>query len=298
MSFEVTTAFVKQYHSVVEMLVQQKGSRLRSCVRNEGQNSEEQFWDQIGPTEVQEITNRHGDSPLVSTHHDRRAVSLRFFDWGDLIDNIDKVQMLIDPANPYTQNAVAAMGRKMDDIILSAMFADARTGKTGSTLVPFPAAQQIAAAFGGAASGLTITKLIEARRLMLAANVDGDVSQDLGEEAYIGVTAKQIANLLATTQVTNSDYNTIKALVAGQVNSYMGFSFKHTERVLLDGSNNRRVPAWVASGLLFAVNPNISATVVQRWDKRGSWYPYVKAGFGGVRMQEPKIVEIKCDETV
>ena len=293
MSFQITTAFVKQYHGIVEMLVQQKGSRLREYVRQESQHSEEQFWEQIGPTEAEEIVTRHGDSPLISTPHDRRRVTLQFFDWGDMIDSIDRVQMLIDPANPYAQNAAYALGRKIDDIVLAALFGTAFTGKNGTTSTTFPAGQQVAVNFGGANSGLTITKLIEARRLLLAGNVDLDM-----EETCIAVTAKQLANLLNTTQVTNADYNTVKALVKGEVDTFMGFKFKHTERVLTDGSGFRRVPVWCKSGLLLAVNPDITTRVVERTDKRFSTYVYAKMGAGAVRMQEPKVVEIKCDETV
>jgi capsid protein len=293
MSFQITTAFVKQYHGIVEMLVQQKGSRLRECVRQEAQNSEEQFWEQIGPTDAQEIVTRHGDSPLVSTPHDRRRVTLQFFDWGDMIDSIDRVQMLIDPANPYAQNAAYALGRKLDDIIIASQFGTAFTGKAGTTSTTFPAGQQVAVNFGGANSGLTVAKLIEARRLLLAANVDVDM-----EQLYIAVTAKQLANLLSTTQVTNADYNTVKALVKGEVDSFMGFTFKYTERLLTDGSGYRRVPVWAKSGILLAVNPDITTRVVERSDKRFSTYVYAKMGAGAVRMQESKVIEIKCDETV
>jgi hypothetical protein len=293
MSDQITTAFVKQYHGTVEYLLQQKGARLVNCVRNESQNSEEQFWEQIGPTEALEITTRHGDSPQVNTPHDRRRVTLRFFDWGDFIDTIDKVRMLIDPANPYSQNAAYALGRKQDDIIIDAMFGTAFTGKEGATSVSFDSGQQIAANFGGADSGLTITKLIEAQRLLRAA--ENDLS---GEEFYIAVGAKQLANLLSTTQVTSADFNSVKALVQGELNTFMGFMFKHTERLLVDGSSKRRVPVWARSGVLAAKNPEISTNIVQRWDKRGSWYVYAKMGMGATRMQENKIVEIKCSETV
>ena len=293
MSDQITTAFVKQYHGVVEFLLQQKGARLMETTRQESQNSEEQFWEQIGPTDAIEITTRHGDSPQVNTPHDRRRVTLKFFDWGDFIDQIDKVRMLIDPANPYAQNASYALGRKQDDIIIAALFGTASTGKDGGTPIVFPAAQQVAANFGGADSGLTVTKLIEAQRLLRVAEVDFDM-----EKPYIAVGAKQMANLLGTTQVTSADFNSVKALVQGDVNSFMGMTFKHTERLLVDGSAKRRIPVWVKSGLLTAKNPEISTNIVQRWDKRGSWYVYAKMGMGAVRMQEGKVVEIKCSETV
>ncbi len=288
MSEQITTAFVKQFHGIVEMLVQQKGSVLRECVREESQNSEEQFWEQIGPTEAQEITNRHGDSPYVQSQHDRRRVTLRFFDWGDFIDKIDRVRMLIDPTNPYAQNAAYALGRKIDDIILDALYGVAFTGKDGSQQVTFPSGQVVALDFGGTNVGLTVPKLIEAKRIMQAGLVDLR-----NEELYAAISSSQKANLLNTTQVTSSDYAPVKALATGEVDNFLGITFRDTERVPKSGSN-WRVPVWAKSGLLLAVNPQINTEVVRRWDKRGSWYVYASMGAGAVRMQEPKVVEVLC----
>lgn len=289
MSDQITTAFIKQFHGNVEMLVQQEGSVLRECVRQESQHSEEQFWEQIGPTEVQEITTRHGDSPYVASQHDRRRVTLRFFDWGDFIDTIDKVRMLIDPTNAYTQNAAYALGRKIDQIILEGLFGTAYTGKDGSNAVPFPASQVVAVNFGGSNVGLTVPKLIEAKRIMGKGKVNLK-----REELYAAITADQLANLLNTTQVTSSDYNSVKALVAGEVDRFLNITFKETEEVLKNSSGQYRVPVWAKSGLLLAINPDITTEVVRRWDKRGSWYVYARMGAGSVRMQEPKVVEVVC----
>jgi hypothetical protein len=294
MSFQIDTAFVKQFRSNIYMLLQQKGSRFRECVRREDQHAEEAFWEQVGPTEAQEITNRHGDSPLIGTPHDRRRVTLRFFDWGDLIDNIDKVRMLIDPTSTYALNATYALGRKWDDIFLAALFGTAYTGKAGATQVAFPAGQVVALNFGGGGNvGLTIPKLIEARRLLEAADVDLDDPENM---AYIAVNAKALADLLNTTQVTSADFNTIKALVKGDLDTYMGFKFKKSQRLLTDttGAAHARVPVWVKSGVLMSTNPNIQTEIARRPDKRFSVYVYAQMGAGGTRMEEKKVVEIKC----
>ena len=123
MSLQVETAYVNQYRANIGMMVQQKGSRLRGLVRVETQNAEFDFYDRIGPTEAVEITGRHQDTPLVSTPHDRRRVSLKDYDWADMIDRQDKLRMLMDPTSAYAVNAVYAMGRKMDDAIITAALA-------------------------------------------------------------------------------------------------------------------------------------------------------------------------------
>lgn len=82
MSFQVDIALVQSYKANIEIKFQQMGSRLRPYVRNETQHAEFDFYDRIGPTDAVEVTNRHGDTPLVSTPHDRRRVALRDFRLG------------------------------------------------------------------------------------------------------------------------------------------------------------------------------------------------------------------------
>jgi len=289
MSQGIPIAFVNQYHGDVEMLVQQKGSRLRPYVRVEDQKGEIQFWEQIGPTEAQDITNRHGDSPQVDSDHFRRAVTLQFFDWGDFIDKIDKVRMLIDPTNPYTQNAVFALGRKIDRIIVASLFATAKSGHDGTGTAAFPAGNIVALNLGGTNVGLTVPKLARSKKILLSGEVDMD------EPLTLAYAAQQMEDLLNLTQVTNADYNSVKALVRGDVNSFMGYEFVHTELVE-KVSTTRKVPVWAKSGILVAISPDIETAVERRWDKRGNVYVYAAAGAGSTRMQEPKVIEIDCLE--
>lgn len=300
MSQQITTAMVQQFHGDVEMLVQQEGSVLREGVRSESQHSETQFWEQVGPTRASRITDRHGDSPQVDSVHDRRSVNLEFFDWGDFIDRKDKVQILIDPTNPYAQNASYALGREIDILILQALYGTALTGKAAGTSTIFTAANEVAVNFGGTNVGLTVAKLIEARRILKSGNVMLN-----REQLYLAYTAKQEADLLNTTEVTSADYNSVKALVRGDVDTFLGIKFLSTELLLetgLQGSpsdflsaTHQRVPMWVKSGLLLATNPEVETEVVRRWDKRGSWYVYAMAGAGATRMQETKVSSILCD---
>ena len=294
MSIQITTAFVQQYSANVEHLVQQKGSRLRALVRAETQNAEFEFYDRIGATTAQEVTGRHQDTPLINVPHDRRRVSLRDFDWADLIDRPDRIRMLIDPSSPYSQNAAYALGRKMDEVILDAAFGSVYTGKTGATTVTFPNTQQVAVDYvesGAAAnSGLTIAKLRKAKQILDANEVDPT------ERRYIAVTAKQVTDLLKTTEVSSADFNTVRALVQGELNSFMGFEFVRTELVRTNASNHRRVLAWAQSGLLVAVGQDIITDIGPRRDKRNSTQVYVSASFGATRMEEEKVVEIICAE--
>lgn len=289
MSFEVSTAFVQQYKDNVQMLLQQRGSKLRECVMSDSYNGKAaKAVEQIGPVTAQKRTTRHGDTPLISTPHDARWVFPTDYEWADMIDDQDKLRMIIDPTSPYAINGAYALGRAMDDLIIEAAFADSKTGENGTTTTAFDTAnQQIAAS----ASGLTIAKLREAKEILLSNEVDVDM-----DELYMLVSAKQLTDLLATTEITSSDYNSVKALVQGSVDTFMGFKFKHTERLGVDGSSSRRVIAFAKSGMHLGLWNDINGRISERDDKSYATQVYVKGTFGATRIEEGKVVEVLCTE--
>jgi hypothetical protein len=204
-----------------------------------------------------------------------------------MIDDQDKLRMLIDPTSPYAINGANALGRSLDDIIISAALGTAQTGENGSTATVFDTTNQ-RINMGG--TGLTVAKLRQARRILAANEVDL-----ASEMLYIAVTAQQIDNLLGTTEVTSSDFNSVKALVQGDIDTFMGFKFIQIERLGLDGSGDRRCFAWAKSGLHVGMWNDINTKISERADKSYAMQVYVKGTFGATRVEEKKIVEIICD---
>ena len=296
MSNQIDTALVQTYRSNIEIQFQQKGSRLRNTVRVESQKSEFDFYDRIGPVDAVEIQSRHSDTPLLETPHTRRRVGMRDFDWADMIDRPDKIRMLADPTSSYTQNAVYALGRKMDDIIIEAATGNASTGKDGGDTLDFATdgGQTIANNYveqgGAVTSNLTIGKLRRARYLF-----DKNEAIDDGDGLTLVCTASQIQALLRTTEATSSDYNTVRALVNGEISTFMGFNFLRTER-LTKTSATRHCLAYPSSAITLAVGTDINVDVGPRRDKRNNTQIYVCASFGAVRMWGEKVIQINCEE--
>jgi len=291
MSFQVTTAFVQQYTTNVGLLLQQRGSKLREAVTMGSYNGKAaKAVEQIGAVSAQARTSRHADTPLISTPHDARWVFPLDYEWADMIDDQDKLRMLIDPTSPYALNGAYALGRAMDSDIISAALGTAKTGENGTTNTSFDTSNQ-QVTVGGTPAGLTIAKLREAKQILLSNEVDVDM-----DPLYIAVTAKQLDDLLGTTEVTSSDYNTVKALVQGNVDTFMGFKFIHTELLGVDGSSYRRVIAWAKSGLHLGMWNDVNAKITERADKSYATQVYVKGTFGSTRTEEGKVVEILCSE--
>ena len=287
MSSQITTAFVNQFSSNVTMLSQQMGSLLRSTVDVETINGEKAFFDQVGSAAAVQRTTRNADTPLMETPHARRMVSLKDFEYADLVDDQDKIRMLIDPTSTYARAAAAAMGRAMDDEIIAAFNANALTGKTGATSTALPASQQIA----HGSAGLTIAKLVEAKQKLDEQSVDPSIRR------YIACSPKQISDLLNNTTVTSADFNTVRALATGTISEFVGFTFIVTNRLQVDGSSNRLVYAWAQDGIKMAVGKEPTARIEERADKSYATQVYYCSSFAATRMEEDKVVEIACQES-
>jgi hypothetical protein len=286
MSTQITTAFVEQYSANVQLLSQQTGSLLRDKVRVESVVGKNAFFDQIGSVTATVRSSRHSDTPQADTPHSRRRVSLADYEFADLIDDLDKVRMLADPTSSYAQAAAYAMGRAMDDAIIAAATGTAYTGVAGGTSTALPAGQIITEA---STNGLTIAKLRQAKKILDLNDVDPSIAR------YIIVGPKQIDDLLGTTEVTSSDFNTVKALAMGDVNSFLGFNFIVSNRLAI-ASSKRSLIAFAQDGLLLGVGKDVTARIDERADKGYATQVYYSAAFGATRMDEQKVVKIEAHE--
>lgn len=287
MSFQITEAFVEQYSANFLTLAQQKESNLEMCVTIEsGIVGASKAIERVGATEAYQLTNRHGDTSYVNTPHSRRWLDLYDYAWADLVDEMDKIKMLIDPTSPYLQAGLMALNRKKDDVIIAAMGATARTN---SGTAAFDSGNQIAN--GG--TGLTVAKLISAKQLLDEAEVGMD------EPRYIVTTSEQISNLLSISSgliPSSSDYNTVRALVAGEMNTYLGFQFVRSER-LPKASTIRSCYAFTKAAMTLGIGKDITTSIDVLPTKNQSVQVYARMSLGAVRMQEEHIVQIDCVET-
>jgi hypothetical protein len=299
MSNFVNAAFVQQYSTNVAMLLQQQGSRLRGCVtENTFHGKAASMVEQFGAVAPVKNQGRHSDTPLISTPQDKRWIYPTDYDWADLIDNQDRLRMLIDPSGPYTMGGVWAMGRAMDDEIVNGIFGTNQTGENGTTSVTFPGSQIVAATVGSTGNtGLNVAKLRAAKKLLLQAEIDLDT-----EQLFCGITATQHDNLLNEVQAVNLDYTDKPVLVEGRIRSFMGFNFVHTERIpggpsyagTINTGGLYYVPVWAKSGVALGMWNDVAASVDKRPDKRNSWQVYVTGTFGGARIEEKRVVQINC----
>lgn len=279
---------VLQFTTNVELLLQQKQPLLAGKT-GEGNYTGKaaQVVLQFGETEMQPLLQADwkSDTTWSDVEHFQRWVLPSDFAVSLPVTRQDQIRMIANPQSPYAESIRAAYARKHDDLIIAAATGDAKTGPYDNmAATPLPGTQKLLA--GG--TGLTIEKLILAREYLDAAEVDP------GEPRYIAVTARQVSNLLNTTEVKSADYNTVKALAQGQLNTFCGFEFVRTERLLK--AAERTCFAWVKSGLHVGKWDDLVVKMDERADKNYVWQVYARATLGATRTQEKKVVQIDCSE--
>lgn len=304
MSNSITTSFVQQYSTNVAMLLQQQTSRLRDAVQVQTITGAKAatLVDQFGVVNPVKNLGRHADTPLIGVPEDRRWVYPSDYDWADLIDNQDKLRMLIDPTSPYAMAGAMAMNRAIDDEILLGIFNSNNTGETGSSSTGLLSAynsgsQVIASTTGSGAtqSGLNIAKLRAAKKILMKAEVDID-----NDQLFLVIGADDHDSLLNEAQAISLDYNTKPVLVDGRITQFMGFNFIHSERIpgagnavsglpSVTGGDSRYLPFWAKSGVALGMWNDVSTSIDKRPDKRNSYQVYVTGTFGGTRLEEKRV---------
>ena len=295
MSINAPVHYGIQFANTMALLLQQKSSKLESYVTSRGGYTGKSASpvDQVGLVEMQAVNGRFEAMPRVDAPLARRWVDPQDFDLPQLVDLFDKLREVQDPTSSLAQAAVAAANRQKDRLIIAAFFGTAKTGEQGATSTTFPAADQIAQNFGASANvNLTVAKVLEGRKKLMAHQVDVEA-----DEIICAVTASQYDSLLHEAQFISSDFNGTKPLTDGRVGRYLGVTFVHCELLTTDTSGYRRVPMWAKSGMHLAKWMDVTSSVSQRNDLRGEpWQLYLKMTMGATRLEEGRVIEIKCAE--
>lgn len=279
-------AFNRMYQDTITMLAQQMDTRLRSAVMvDTNWTGIKKFYNQYSTDDVVEILTRYADTPVQLPNHSRRMVTPRYFVSNTLEDPVDALQMGVDPKSSYMQAKQAAFNRKTDDLIIAAAGGTAYTGQDGTVSQTLGAANQIAAE----STGMSKAKVIRAKRLLDAGEVDK-------MDRFMAHTAAQLEDLLGQTEATNSDYNTVKALVQGEIDTWVGFKWLHTERLTTDSNGARLCYAWQKKGIQLAIQKDVTGRVDERPDKNYAWQVYMKMCMGATRLEETRVKELACVE--
>ena len=304
MSTEIPVEFVEAYRANILWLSQQKVSKLRQTCRMEPFTGDALYVERIGATAMVRITDRHGDTPQIDTPHSRRKLTPEDYDWSDKIDEMDKLKLIADPQSTYVKNAVAAANRTIDDTIIEALGGPAYSGRTGGTTINFydvgeSRLIQSDGTIRAAGSDwsnttetpLTIAKLLTTKQLMDDAEIDEE------RQRYFVTNPYNINQLLNTTEVKSSDYNTVKALAMGAIDTFMGFKFIMHTRLEADDTDtgSTKCFAWAQDAIVLSINKEPFVSVDRLPTKRYTTQIYVRESLGATRVEGPAVVGITLD---
>lgn len=280
----ITTAFKNSYADAIMFAAQQSESKLRQACEIGRVEGEYLYMDELTALSASEILTRNADTVNVDTDWDRRRVYLRRFAVAPLIDDFDQLMMIQDPKSSVVKATVKAMNRQLDDLIIGAFNADVATGHAGGTTTSYDSSNTVTAG-----SDLDLTALRSTKKILDTNNLEDE------NERYIVCSPTQIFSLLNVTQVQSADYNTVKALVNGEIDTFMGFKFIVSNRLTKSGSV-RACFAWVKPAMQVGVGKEITTMIDQRPDKNYSWQIYTEMWMGALRTMEEGVCQINCTE--
>lgn len=286
------TIFAKSYGDSITLLAQQQGSMIlpkNAITVKRNVVGEETYMDQIDAIEMEQVTGRLQSINLANPSYARRRIAKYDFTKSVGLDSQDLLSTIPDPTNPVIQSLGFGAGRAIDDQILMALRGTAYTGKTGSTSQTLPSAQKVA----HGSAGLTLTKLRSAKKIL-------DEGKVPFQDRFLVLKADAMEDLLSDSTITSADFNTVKALVDGTLNQFLGFTFIQMEcpttanaSSTLGSSTTFYALAFHKTGIGLAMWKDPVADISRRNDLQG--FPKqlsYNMSIGASRLEEAKVVEI------
>jgi hypothetical protein len=258
-------------------------------------------FDQYGLLAFTEKTTRMRSTTLDEAPTTRRVIHPKIFTKAVGFDEFDakKLANIDVPVSKTIESLRAAAGRCMDKVMIDAFLGANYTGENGTTSVNLPGSQIVAKDYvdsgTAASSNLTVAKLRRALTILQKNEAWSDERRAYGDELVLACTSSQINALLQQQEVSSFDYNAVRALAEGRLDSFMGFRIIRTEQLpLVEGV--RSCLAWVKSRAQFGIWDDFKVKLSVRDDLDETLQIRAKFACGATRLQEEGFVKILCVE--
>lgn len=286
----------QEYSKIILPLARQERSMLYDRVFVKSDFTGKSFYqDQIGTWKMSEKTNSNAETPKNDPNLSRTRIDIKTYNDARIFDRSLDLQSFSDPMSVASVSMQSAVGIQIDTVIYTALGATALRGETGATSVTFPTEQTIAANFGAASgnAGLTPAKIRRASAKLTGAGVP------TYDRTFVASATGQ-EQLLGNTEATSSDYNNVKALVSGEIDTWCGFKFVFLPDGIIDVTEEGIATyyAFHKTGLCFAMLEELFMRVSERADLSYSKQVYYEISCGAARLEEKKVVKVLCDEKV
>lgn len=294
MTINIDHNFIRQFGDNFESVAQQQSSKLRMAVTEMRVRGKDFTIERLqNPNaELPVVSSRHADTSISDLEHSRRTGSLISYVRSYMLDDEDKVRMLLDPTSDYVDQIAGEMNRTIDNRIIEATLGNAHSGETGGTTVALPAGQQIA----HGSTGLTLAKAKTALQTLMSNDVDVD-----REELYLATNSAGYHDLLSDSGLVSIDFVQFKPNMDGKVPVVAGFKVIHCER-LTDyagtsaASTNRPAIAMARSAVRLGMAQDKKLRVSEEPTKNLNYLITLKTSFGAERAHDEKVVDVRFQE--
>ena len=280
MSRYLSDVAVTEFDSLVKQAFQGGGKLRPTVTLRNGVKGDTYKFNLMGKGAATQRPGPSSDITPMDVTHAFKTATLTNWDASEYTDIWDQAEVLFDEKQQLAQAIAMALGRREDQLVINAL--DAATGLAGT----------VGNDVGGTNSNLNIEKVIRAARYLNEQGVPG-------VDRHIAVSAYGLEGMLGETQATSSDYNTVKSLVQGSIDSFVGFKWhiieERSEGGLPLSSTDRKLFAWHKSAIGLAVGIDMS-TRVDWVPQKKSWLSSGTYKAGSVDIDPLGIVEIATVE--
>lgn len=277
MSINVSTAFVTLFDSEVKQAYQAE-SILRGTMRTRtGVAGNTVKFPKIGKGVATARTPQADVTPLNVTYSQVTATMSDFIA-AEYSDIFMQSHINFDERSELVQVVSKSIARRMDQLMIDALNAATGTSTVATTI-------------GGAASNMNIDKLRATAKAMNEKNVPA-------EGRNLLMHASQLDALLGETEVTSSDFASVKALVQGEIDTFMGFkilTMGDRDEGGIPKPSTRTCFAWHKDSMGYAESMS-QKTEVNYVPQKTSFLVASMFSAGSTAIDADGIVKISCTE--
>jgi hypothetical protein len=287
MSKFLSNAAVIEFDQEVKHQYQGQGNLRETVTNRTGVVGESYKFTRMGKGVANQKASQADVTPM-DIGHDRQTATLANWNAPEYTDIFDQAEVNFDEKQELAMTIANAIRRREDQIIIDAMAA-----------VTF-AATNDENPDTGRVFDISATRNFDLSAIRSAAGHLDDIEAE-SSDRYIVLRAQALQKLLEDTTVTSSDYGVVKALVDGDLDSYMGFKFKkigtRTEGGLPGAASDRVAFAYQKSAIGLAIGLDMKTTI--DWvAQKTSWLANGIFKAGAVAREPQGIVKIQYDEGV
>lgn len=282
MSKNLTTAALTAFDDEVKHAYQEGGKLRNTVTVRTGVVGGTYKFGKMGKGTANQKPSQADVTPMDITHT-RQTATLEDWNAPEYTDIFDQAEVNYDEQQELAMTIAAALGRREDQLILDAMTAASSYAGT------------VTAAIGGADTNLNKEKALRAARYL------NDKGVPMDRDRHFACSAAGLEAMLSETEVGSSDYNSVQALIAGELNFWAGFNWHIIESrdeggLAIDGSDVRTGFAWHKSAVGLAIGLDVK-TEVNYIAQKTSWLANGILKAGAVVRDTDGVVKVLSDET-